>query len=126
MTEGPYKGLVITGTDRKAAENRTITGATAAKRLNLLLANHFAPDGLAWTKCCRGDKDICLGQTANCAFVDKRLDKSNARPTPFPCVHRTTESGFLRVCAGWHAIFGRGYAAREQGEQGEQGEREKK
>lgn len=66
------------------------------------------PDGKAWKKCCHGDCDISPGQTINCAFVDRRLPVKSPRigKNPFVCIHQE-EDGFLRVCAGWHACYGK-------------------
>ena len=75
------------------------------------------PDGQPWEKCCRNDPNL----KCNCAFIDRRLtvrtreyayDDGRYYPlldTPFVCVHRQ-DDGYFRVCAGWHAIFGKQYA----------------
>jgi hypothetical protein len=68
------------------------------------------PDGQPWKKCCRG-MATPLGDsptTFNCAYVDKRLRKSNPTTNPFVCIHRT-QDGKHRVCAGWHACHGRNW-----------------
>lgn len=79
------------------------------------------PDGKAWPKCCKGMSDgLC------CAFVPNqyggpRINKKAKRryfegdgeiggkpvsSIPFMCVHRSTDDGYHRVCAGWDACFG--------------------
>lgn len=85
------------------------------------------PDGKAWPKCC---KDLpCEANSegkVSCAFVHNqeygaRLDinkgddtrmysagtpLARVNETPFMCVHRKTDDGYHRVCAGWDACFG--------------------
>jgi hypothetical protein len=79
------------------------------------------PDGQPWLKCC-GCKEDKIGKNFNIQSIDfcafrrnepgntARLAKEN-RPSfencRFICVHQTTKDGHHRVCAGWHAIFGR-------------------
>jgi hypothetical protein len=101
------------------------------------------PDGQPWKKCCRGstigefnkqmgfppspDDDKLL----NCAFIDKRIvvkeekgiierpkqtgpiHRTDPRAEPFVCYHRTTDDGYWRVCAGWHATWGKEYGKRQ-------------
>lgn len=92
--------------------SRTNMSKAASERFDLRHAGHVHPDGEPWSKCCRNDTEIELGSSCNCAFIDKRIDKHSPRDPdvkkePFLCVHRTTPDGYLRVCAGWHACFGR-------------------
>ena len=61
------------------------------------------PDGKAWPKCCRKTE---TGDSCNCAFMDNRLEDINDTQPPFFCGHRTTEDGYIRVCAGWDAKYG--------------------
>lgn len=81
------------------------------------------PDGQAWPKCCR-DAVIGCDKRVDCAFIRNqeygaRLNKKNpvsyvgngihgksSASTPFVCVHRKTEDGYHRICAGWDACFG--------------------
>ena len=76
------------------------------------------PDGQPWKKCCRNDPNL----KCNCAFIDGRLTAKTSAylvngidgyyplpSTPFVCIHRQ-DDGYFRVCAGWHAIFGKQYA----------------
>lgn len=90
-----------------------ITNGTerAAARIRLALANVLHPDGKPWAKSCCGDKDMVLGETINCAVTDGRLRKNDGvyASRPFPCVHRT-DGGYIRICAGWHACYGKQYA----------------
>jgi hypothetical protein len=78
---------------------------------NLNSQGKVHPDGHAWAKCCCGDRDISPGQVINCAFIDKRIRAKNPQydGLPFVCVHRVTEDGYVRVCAGWDKCYGKGY-----------------
>lgn len=80
------------------------------------LAPH--PDGQPWRSCCRGKYDN--EQSCQCFMRKPRnaqsrhdlipygivadLKKENGR---FFCVHRRTDDGFYRECAGWAAKFGK-------------------
>ena len=84
------------------------------------------PDGKAWTKCCTGNADN-LDQECQCFmkrprgkrsrfmggglfnwFEDKRLVEMVEKKARFFCVHRKTDDGYHRECAGWFAKFGKG------------------
>lgn len=86
------------------------------------------PDGQAWPKCCKElpyNPALTGGSTISCAFVHMQphgarlsaqrgslvtsydsMGSHVVKYTPFMCVHRTTEDGHHRVCAGWDACFG--------------------
>jgi hypothetical protein len=79
--------------------------------LKLLQAVKVHPDGQPWKKCC-GSKcnDVAdmHGDMVSC-ICKRGLTKKTGygmHSNPFVCVHRMTEDGFLRVCAGWHVLFG--------------------
>jgi hypothetical protein len=67
---------------------------------------HLHPDGQAWKKpCTKSEEGMIWGW---CIF-SKPEDRPyfSAWKTPFICTHRQDE-GYLRVCAGWHAMNKRG------------------
>lgn len=88
------------------------------------LSHHPHPDGKAWPKCCKNvgglDGKLCCAFVPNQEFGPRLTKKEGARElvytpgsssgrvdkTPFVCVHRTTDDGYHRVCAGWDACFG--------------------
>jgi hypothetical protein len=66
------------------------------------------PDGKAWPKMCRHDKNCHSGDNVNCAFIDGRLKKSDddqCKDHPFVCAHRKDDNCF-RVCSGWDKWYG--------------------
>ena len=103
-----------TNIDYRDAPNSYATGA------ELSLPMH--PDGEAWKKCCcntspTGHKVYMNASEkfgncmADCALTRSDIldDKSyvkDFKSFPFVCCHRH-DNGFLRVCAGWHAKFGK-------------------
>lgn len=82
------------------------------------------PDGKPWGKCCgeKGDKlcmclmrkpkndqsrfDLIMGEPTLSSFAKNSLVPVVAENGRFFCVHRKTDDGFHRECAGWAAKFG--------------------
>jgi hypothetical protein len=68
------------------------------------------PDGEPWKKCCKPNGPDCdFLADAGCAAVRKCFYDKEAHLTsadlPFVCLHRKTEDGHFRVCAGWDALW---------------------
>lgn len=73
------------------------------------LVNHtIHPDGQPWKKCCGVDQKMkeATGIICRCALTDGRL---SCKTVPFICCHRLTKDGHTRVCAGWHAKYGKNW-----------------
>ena len=81
------------------------------------------PDGQPWKKCCRSsscDDGIGCGfrKTDASGIIDGKSriernskwrtpeEKRRSEVIPFWCIHRQ-EDGCMRVCAGWHACYGK-------------------
>lgn len=107
---GPYTKLNVNDRTHKYSAPRFACVSEPVKRLlEMERDNTVHPDGKAWDKCCCGDTEMSPGNVVNCAFADSRLTAhDNIGDVPFVCVHRE-DNGYLRVCAGWHACFGKAY-----------------
>jgi hypothetical protein len=66
------------------------------------------PDGKPWKKCCTDEKADIIGTYCSCAATRGCFNRSDVDCSifPFVCCHRK-DGEYLRVCAGWHAKFGK-------------------